>query len=68
MELAERFLKLVSFDTTSDEAADCCPSTPSQLALARETARAVRTYLPGVRVVAAALRARDYVKEVYAPC
>ena len=36
MELAERFLKLVSFDTTSDEAADCCPSTPNQLALARE--------------------------------
>ena len=36
MELAERFLKLVSLDTTSDEAADCCPSTPNQLALARE--------------------------------
>lgn len=41
---------------------------PAELALARETARAVRTYLPGVRVVAAALRTRDYVKEVYAPC
>ena len=42
MELAERFLKLVSFDTTSDEAADCCPSTPNQLALAREIVAQMR--------------------------
>ena len=40
---------------------------PAELALARETARAVQTYLPGTRVVAAALRETDCVKEVF-PC
>ena len=40
---------------------------PAELALARETAQAVQTYLPGTRVVAAALREADCVKEVF-PC
>lgn len=35
MELTERFLKLVSYPTTSDEASETCPSTPEQLILAR---------------------------------
>ncbi len=35
MELTERFLKLVSYPTTSDEGSDTCPSTPGQLVLAR---------------------------------
>ena len=35
------------------------------LDLARETARDVQTWLPGVRVVAAALRETDCVKEVF---
>lgn len=38
---------------------------PEELALARETARAVHGYLPGTRVVAAALRETDCVKEVF---
>lgn len=35
MELTERFLKLVSYPTTSDEASETCPSTPGQLVLAQ---------------------------------
>lgn len=35
MELTERFLKLVSYPTTSDEGSETCPSTPAQLVLAR---------------------------------
>ena len=35
MELTERFLKLVSYPTTSDEGSETCPSTPGQLVLAR---------------------------------
>lgn len=38
---------------------------PAELALTRETARDVQTWLPGVRVVAAALRETDCVKEVF---
>ena len=38
---------------------------PEALDLARETARDVQTWLPGVRVVAAALRETDCVKEVF---
>ena len=44
--------------------ADC----PAQMVQARETAEAVRRYLPGVGVVIAALRAPECVKEVFAPC
>lgn len=40
---------------------------PAELALARKTVQAVQTYLPGTRVVAAALRETDCVKEVF-PC
>lgn len=40
---------------------------PAELALARETARHIQTDLPGTRVVAAALRETDCVKEVF-PC
>ena len=36
MDVVERFLKLVSFDTTSDENSGCCPSTPNQWDIARE--------------------------------
>ena len=35
MELTERFLKLVSYPTTSDGGSETCPSTPGQLVLAR---------------------------------
>ena len=38
---------------------------PEELALARETARDIQTWLPGTRVVAAALRETDCVKEVF---
>lgn len=38
---------------------------PAELALARETARHIQTDLPGTRVVAAALRETDCVKEVF---
>ena len=38
---------------------------PAELALARETAREIQTWLPGVRVAAAALRAAICVKEVF---
>lgn len=38
---------------------------PAELALARETAREIQTWLPGVRVAAAALRAAVCVKEVF---
>ena len=34
MNALERFLNYVTFDTTSDEGADCCPSTAKQLVLA----------------------------------
>lgn len=39
MNVTERFLKLVSFDTTSDEMNPACPSSPNQLLLARELVR-----------------------------
>lgn len=38
---------------------------PAELSLARETARHIQTDLPGTRVVAAALRETDCVKEVF---
>ena len=44
---------------------DCPLVAPEALDLARETARDVQTWLPGVRVVAAALRETDCVKEVF---
>ena len=37
--VVERFLKLVSYPTTSDEASETCPSTARQLALAQELVR-----------------------------
>jgi len=36
MNVVERFLKLVSFDTTSDETNPACPSSPNQKLLAEE--------------------------------
>ena len=39
MTVVERFLKLVSYPTTSDEASETCPSTAQQLALAQELVR-----------------------------
>ncbi|WP_294515074.1 selenium cofactor biosynthesis protein YqeC [uncultured Intestinimonas sp.] len=38
---------------------------PEELALARETARDIQIWLPGTRVVAAALREKECVKEVF---
>ena len=35
MNIQERFLKYVSFTTTSDESSESCPSTPQQLELAK---------------------------------
>ena len=42
MELTERFLKLVSYPTTSDEGSETCPSTPGQLVLARSIVEDMR--------------------------
>ena len=39
MTVSDRFLKLVSYPTTSDERSETCPSTPRQLALAEELVR-----------------------------
>lgn len=39
MTVIDRFLKLVSYPTTSDERSETCPSTPQQLALAEELVR-----------------------------
>ena len=39
MNLIDRFLKLVSFETTSDESSESCPSTPSQKLLGAELVR-----------------------------
>ena len=39
MTVVERFLKLVSYPTASDEASETCPSTARQLALAQELVR-----------------------------
>ena len=39
MTVIDRFLKLVSYPTTSDENSETCPSTPRQLALAEELVR-----------------------------
>ena len=36
MTVYERFLKYVSYPTTSDENSECCPSTPGQMVLAKE--------------------------------
>ena len=36
MHVTERFLKMVSFDTTSDETSETCPSTPNQKLLGQE--------------------------------
>ena len=35
MKVQDRFLKYVSFTTTSDEESECCPSTKQQLELAK---------------------------------
>lgn len=39
MTVVERFLKLVSYPTTSDEASETCPSTARQFTLAQELVR-----------------------------
>ena len=39
MTVIDRFLKLVSYPTTSDERSETCPSTPRQLVLAEELVR-----------------------------
>ena len=39
MNLTERFLKLVSYETTSDEICESCPSTPGQKVLGAEIVR-----------------------------
>ena len=39
MTVVERFMKLVSYPTSSDEASETCPSTARQLALAQELVR-----------------------------
>ena len=39
MTVIDRFLKLVSFETTSDEASETCPSTPNQKLLGAELVR-----------------------------
>lgn len=39
MNVTERFLKLVSFETTSDESSETCPSTPGQKILGAEIVR-----------------------------
>jgi tripeptide aminopeptidase len=39
MTVTERFLKLVSYDTTSDEASETCPSTKGQWEIAKELVR-----------------------------
>ena len=39
MNIAERFLSFVAFDTTSDENSPSCPSTPNQKALGAEIVR-----------------------------
>ena len=39
MNLTERFLKLVSYETTSDETCESCPSTPGQKVLGAEIVR-----------------------------
>ena len=39
MTVTERFLKLVSFETTSDENSSVCPSTPNQKVLGQEIVR-----------------------------
>ena len=39
MRAYERFLKYIQYDTASDENSPTCPSTASQLVLARDLAR-----------------------------
>ncbi len=42
MNITERFLKLVSFETTSDEAVETCPSTAGQRVLGEELVRQMK--------------------------
>ncbi len=42
MNVTERFLKLVSYETTSDESSETCPSTPGQKVLGAEIVRQMR--------------------------
>lgn len=42
MDVTERFLKYVSFDTTSNEASDTCPTTPGQRVLGEELVKEMR--------------------------
>lgn len=43
MDVVELFLKLVSFDTTSDEESETCPSTPNQRVLGEELVRVMQS-------------------------
>ena len=43
MDVVELFLKLVSFDTTSNEESETCPSTPNQRALGAELVRVMQS-------------------------
>ena len=49
MTVIDRFLKLVSYPTTSDERSQTCPSTPQQRVLAEELVRQMQDHLPGSR-------------------
>lgn len=43
MDVVELFLKLVSFDTTSNEESETCPSTPNQRVLGEELVRVMQS-------------------------
>ena len=43
MDIIERFLKYVSFETTSDENSQTCPSSPKELILANYLAEEMKS-------------------------
>ena len=43
MDVVDLFLKLVSFDTTSNEESETCPSTPNQRVLGEELVRVMQS-------------------------
>ena len=43
MDIVERFLQYVSFETTSDETSETCPSSPKELELGRFLAEEMKT-------------------------
>ena len=44
MNVTERFLKYVAFDTQSNENSESCPSTPNQKLLGAELVREMQTH------------------------